>query len=91
MSIADHPERPTITLGHLSVREAFSKIMCYCLVLWSADQGGIAIEVCSFVPKCRTTPPVPEISCDKTIAVHVMFTSSDRRQLSPNIGWSTLH
>ena len=49
-------------VGHLSMREAFSEMICYyyyyyyyCLLVWSADQGGIAIEVCLVVPNwtCR--------------------------------------
>ena len=44
---AHRPERPTITLvGHLNMCEAFSKTAYYRLMLWSPDQGGIAIKLC---------------------------------------------
>ena len=53
---ADHPERPTITLvGHLRIHEAFLRMMCCFLILWSADLGGIAIEVCLHVPNTGFT------------------------------------
>ena len=37
-------------VGHLKMHEAFSSIAYFHLIVWTADQGGIAIEVCLFVP-----------------------------------------
>ena len=36
--------------GHFSIHEAFLNKLYSWFVLWSADQGGMAIEVCLFVP-----------------------------------------
>ena len=48
---ADHPKgRPQPLVGHLRIQEAFLKIMCCVSIVWSADEGGIATEVCLIVP-----------------------------------------
>ena len=52
----DHPEMQTIILGW-SLEHPLGIIGNNVFVLlWSADQGGVTIEVCLFVPKLRTPP-----------------------------------
>ena len=54
---ADHPERPTITLGWslehpLGIIENNVSFVDV-IMLWSADQSGITIEVCLLVPNSQ--------------------------------------